>query len=54
MINNFNILDKGETSVDNKLNYIKRGAKYIIGAIVITTSFGSAVFGLDKGNDDYY
>ena len=42
----------------SKLNCIKKGAKYIIGAAVLATSLSSAVFGLSKeswfGDGGYY
>ena len=38
----------------SKLNYIRKSAKYIIGAAVLATGLSSAAFGLEKDNDGYY
>ena len=42
--------------MNNKLNYIKKDAKYIIGAGAMIIGFSSAAFGLDldKDGDGYY
>ena len=38
-----------------KINYIKTGAKYIIGAAVLATGLSSTAFGVLRiDNDDYY
>ena len=38
----------------SKFNYIKKGVKYIIGAVVLTISLNTTAFGLNQDNDGYY
>ena len=44
---------KGDINMISKLDYIKRGAKYMIGASVLAAGFSSAAFGLTEENGYY-
>ena len=54
MTKKFNKLFKGDIDMTNKVNYIRKSAKYIIGAAILATGLSSVAFGLEKDNDGYY